>query len=152
MVKKRIKLENVTSELVSALFSIITDHKGASTIHYSGMENYLCRDVLITTSMSNRHAETIAEYLGKYLKENNIYFNSSLNTTAENMSTDWIVIDCLQIMIHMMVPGKREYYNIDALMLEIGGKKITIQESSKSEDDDVYTLDHVVTKENDIQS
>jgi ribosome silencing factor RsfS/YbeB/iojap len=147
MVKKKIKLENVTNELVSALFSIMTDHKGMNTIHYSGMENYLCRDILITTTMSNRHAETIAEYLGKYLKENNIYFNSSLNTTAENISTDWIVIDCLQIMIHMMVPSKREYYNIDALMLEIGGKKITVQEEEELQDNEIYTLDHVVTKE-----
>lgn len=146
MIRKRIKLENITSDLISALFSIITDHKGMNTIHYSGMENYLCRDILITTSMSNRHAETIAEYLGKYLKENNIYFNSSLNTTAENISTDWIVIDCLQIMIHMMVPSKREYYNIDALMLEIGGKKAMVQEAENIQNEETYTLDHVITR------
>lgn len=75
---------------------------------------------IIATATSTTHTKGIADYL-----EEQILNNSSLNLFNRegfNLS-EWIILDCDEIFVHIFTKTKREYYNLEKLLNEGGNAK-----------------------------
>ena len=75
---------------------------------------------IIATATSTAHTKGIADYL-----EEEIANNSSLNLFNRegfNLS-EWIILDCDEIFVHIFTKPKREYYNLEKLLNEGGNTK-----------------------------
>ncbi len=67
---------------------------------------------VIATANSSVHAKALAEHLEKELKERGITIDhiEGLNDHAQ-----WILLDLLDIIVHIQTKEAREYYNLDWL-------------------------------------
>lgn len=67
---------------------------------------------IIATANSSVHAKALAENIEKKLKENNILIDH-----VEGLSSNpvWVLIDMLDIIIHIFTKETREYYGLDWL-------------------------------------
>ncbi len=67
---------------------------------------------VIATANSSIHAKALAEYLEKELKERGIAID---HVEGLNEHTQWILLDLLDIIVHIQTKEAREYYNLDWL-------------------------------------
>jgi len=70
-------------------------------------------DVLvICTATSNRHAASMADKLVAAVKKVGI---QPFNSTEDQMETGWILVDLLDVVVHIMLAETREFYNLEKL-------------------------------------
>lgn len=84
---------------------------------------------IIATATSTAHTKAIAAFL-----EEEIAKNTSLNLFNRegfNLS-EWIILDCDEIFVHIFTKNKREYYNLEKLLTE-GSNTKTYQKLLKEE-------------------
>ncbi len=78
--------------------------------------------IIIATASSNRHAFSVSEKLVDSLKKNN--FNI-LGVEGE-IDSGWILVDCGDIVINIMMKDQRDFYDLEGLW---GEKTLLTQES-----------------------
>ncbi len=71
--------------------------------------------IIICTATSARHAKGMADKLIPYLKEN----NTPILGTEGLDDPSWILIDCIDTIIHIMLAETRSYYNLEKLWLAV---------------------------------
>jgi len=67
---------------------------------------------IIATANSSVHAKALAEHLEKELKNIGITID---HVEGLNEHAQWILIDLLDIIVHIQTKEAREYYNLDWL-------------------------------------
>lgn len=67
--------------------------------------------MIICTGRSNRHLHSIAEKLIETCREKNI---SPLHASGLD-SDEWIVVDCNDVIVHILIQDMRDFYQLEKL-------------------------------------
>ena len=67
--------------------------------------------MIIASGTSTRHTQAVAEKLIENLKKQNFY----PHTVEGKTSAEWILIDYVDIVVHVMMPETRQLYNLEQL-------------------------------------
>ncbi|MCD4681514.1 MAG: ribosome silencing factor [Bacteroidales bacterium] len=101
----------------------IVDHKGTDTVLINVSEISSWTDYfLISTAMSSGHLRGLVKELRRFLADQNIEIQHKHKRIDDD---GWELLDCGNLIIHLMSQEKREFYDLD--MLWHGGKKIEIK-------------------------
>jgi ribosome-associated protein len=89
------------------------DHKGENTIVlYIGDICSWTDFFVITTVRSQAHALGLMKHLNDFFYRNEI---SQLNYRKDIDGSGWILLDCGNIIIHLMEAGIRDFYELERL-------------------------------------
>ena len=86
-------------------------------------KSYIADYMIIASGNSSRHLQSLSENLISELKKIGIY-----NCRMEGKdSTDWKLVDAIDIIIHIFHPEKREFYDLEKMWSEpIPKEKLSI--------------------------
>jgi|TARA_B110000967_G_C18696042_1_gene465424 ribosome-associated protein len=104
---------------------IILDNNKAKNIVSINLKNksYIADYMIIASGNSSRHLQSLSENLVSELKKIGVY-----NCRIEGReSSDWKLVDAIDIIIHIFHPEKREFYDLEKMWSEpIPKEKILI--------------------------
>jgi len=95
---------------------IILDNNKAKDIVSIDLRNksYIADYMIIASGTSSRHLQSLSENLVSELKKKGIY-----NCRIEGKdSSDWKLVDAMDIIIHIFHPEKREFYDLEKMWSE----------------------------------
>ena len=95
---------------------IILDNNKAKDIVSIDLRNksYIADYMIIASGTSSRHLQSLSENLVSELKKKGIY-----NCRIEGKdSSDWKLVDAMDIIIHIFHPEKREFYDLEKMWAE----------------------------------
>jgi ribosome-associated protein len=102
------KIEDKVKLIVAAL----EDTKGQDiTVLDTGKLTSLFERMVIATGSSNRQTRALADNVRVKMKAANEYVG---NTEGED-SGDWVLLDLGDVIVHVMQPAARAYYNLEEL-------------------------------------
>ncbi len=101
-------LENMKNAVVDA----IEDIKGfdinvMDVAKMTSMTSYM----VVASAKSNRQTKAIADNVRTSLKEKGY----EIHGTEGDKSGEWVLVDLHDIVVHIMVPATRAYYNLEQL-------------------------------------
>ncbi len=67
--------------------------------------------MLICTGRSSRHTKSLAETVVKAAKEKKLTY---IKTEGEREG-EWVIVDLADVVVHVMIPTAREFYNLENL-------------------------------------
>ena len=67
--------------------------------------------IIVCSATSTQHAKSVANNVATLLKSHHFY----LNYNAKQQGDDWILIDCRDTIIHIMLNETREFYGLEKL-------------------------------------
>ncbi len=109
--------ENKITPLLQKLVDCIEHEYGGDTVVLHVSEQCSIADYAVITSSRNPiHAKVLMNTLIAFLTENNITALNHRRHFDEN--SGWIVVDCDDIIIHIMSEEKREFYQLERLWFE----------------------------------
>lgn len=86
--------------------------------------------IVIVEGGSELHLNAIAESIVEECKENNIPVRGK-----EGMkSTSWVIMDFVDVIIHILTPATRDFYKLDNLFSELQDRVKDLEEDEKSND------------------
>mgnify|MGYP006152770373 FL=1 len=104
---------------------IILDNNKAKNIVSINLKNksYIADYMIIASGNSSRHLQSLSENLVSELKKIGVY-----NCRIEGReSSDWKLVDAIDVIIHIFHPEKREFYDLEKMWSEpIPKEKILI--------------------------
>lgn len=107
--EKRVK----NNELAVKIGELLSEHKCSNTIVIDIGDTCSWTDFfIITTVRSSAHTQGLLRYLYGFIKDNNM---SQLNHRKNTKETGWILLDCGDIVIHLMEEEQRLFYEIERL-------------------------------------
>jgi len=74
-------------------------------------DNSITDYMIVASGTSSRHVKSIAMLLIKSLKEND---RPPVGVEGEDDS-EWVLVDCGDVIAHIMQPSSREYYQLEKL-------------------------------------
>ena len=94
------------------IISLLQDHKAKDiiTLDVSAITD-ITNSMIICTANSNRHSKTLADYVVATAKKKGI----EVLGIEGDQEGEWILIDLVDIIIHIMLPNIRELYNLERL-------------------------------------
>ncbi len=98
--------------LVQRMRDILTEKKGEEIVvldmrEVSGMTDFF----VLVSGMNPPHLKALAGELEKQLKREGI----RLTYRAGTLESHWIVLDYIDVVVHVFLPEVREYYNLERL-------------------------------------
>ncbi|MFZ0218830.1 MAG: ribosome silencing factor [Candidatus Aquirickettsiella sp.] len=104
--------ENLNKDLQTDLVSLLEDHKAKNIIALDVSKITDITDLMIIcTGNSNRHVKTLAQYLLTAAKAKGM----TIYGIEGEKEGEWILIDLVEVIIHIMLPQEREFYNLEKL-------------------------------------
>lgn len=103
-----------------AVIDAIEDIKGfditVMDVHtLTSMTHYM----IVASANSSRQAKAIADNVREKLKEKNF----SIRGTEGEKEGEWVLVDLDDIVVHIMVPATRAYYNLEQLWGEAENRR-----------------------------
>jgi len=71
----------------------------------------LADTMIICSGRSNRHVKSLADSIVKSAKQNDV---SYVKTEGEKEG-DWVIVDLADVIVHIMLPTVRSFYNLEDL-------------------------------------
>jgi|TARA_B110000977_G_scaffold201589_1_gene297049 ribosome-associated protein len=108
------KKKSNADELISKIISGVEDVKGIdiSLLDLRDIENTVCSYFIVCSGSSNTHVNAIVssvqKTVSKELKEKPFHTEGLENS-------EWVLIDYVNIVVHVFQKPIREYYNIEEL-------------------------------------
>ena len=108
------KPRSTEDSLISKIVYGIENVKGldVSILDLRDIENTVCRYFVVCTGSSNTHVNAIVSAIkksvSKELKEKPFH-------TEGNENAEWVLIDYINVVVHVFQKQIREYYNIEEL-------------------------------------
>ena len=109
-----LKPRSTEDSLISNIVYGIENVKGldVSILDLRDIENTVCRYFVVCTGSSNTHVSAIVSAIkktvSKELKEKPYH-------TEGNENAEWVLIDYINVVVHVFQKQIREYYNIEEL-------------------------------------
>ncbi|HQR12150.1 MAG TPA: ribosome silencing factor [Casimicrobiaceae bacterium] len=75
--------------------------------------------MIIASAESNRQAKALAHHVRDKLKES----GASIIGVEGEESGEWVLVDCGDIVVHIMQPAIRAYYNLEELWQDSAPKR-----------------------------
>lgn len=106
--------EFTTKQLVDAVVEGIQEKKGTNIVilDMTQIENSICKYFVICDGDSNIHVDAVAdsvdEYVMKKLQEKPFH-------TEGKDNAEWILIDYVDVIVHVFQRAVREFYNLEGL-------------------------------------
>ncbi len=94
----------------------LEEHKGIDTkvLDVNGQSSWTDYFV-ITTVGSNAHLQGLVRQLYEFLSENEIEIRRKHRQVED---TGWIILDCNEIVVHLMDAERREFYDLENLWFQ----------------------------------
>ena len=118
-----LKSRSTEDSLISNIVYGIENVKGldVSILDLRDIENTVCRYFVVCTGSSNTHVSAIVSAIkktvSKELKEKPYH-------TEGNENSEWVLIDYINVVVHVFQKQIREYYNIEELWGDSKTKKV----------------------------
>lgn len=98
--------------------SSILDKNKAENIEVFDLrgKDYFVDQVVIASSLNERHTEALLNYLKNELKPEETFL-------GVDISDEWIVVDLGDILIHIMTPEYRMKYNMEEFLGEVASQR-----------------------------
>lgn len=104
-----------------AVVEALEDVKGRDIVVYHVARlSPIFERVIIATGDSNRHLRALADRVGERLKA----IGAAARGTEGGPDTDWVLVDCGDIVVHVMHPNARRHYDLEELW---GGKEVRLK-------------------------
>ena len=101
-----------TEQLQTLAVEALNNLKAIDLITIDVHEITTITDVMIICSgSSNRHVKSLAENVVKQAKEHHV---SYIKVEGEDEG-EWIIVDLADVVIHIMLPTTRSFYNLEDL-------------------------------------
>lgn len=98
---------------LSQLITILEDAKASDLVYFNVSEQTNITDyMLICSGRSTRHLKAIADRLTQQIKVDGYLASSS---AEGNTQSGWILVDAGDVIVHIMHPESRAYYNLEQL-------------------------------------
>ena len=103
------------SEIKNKIEIILDNNKAKNIISINlKKKSYIADYMIIASGTSSRHLQSLSENLVTELKKIGIY-----NCRIEGKeSSDWKLVDAIDIIIHIFHPEKREFYDLEKMWSE----------------------------------
>ena len=85
----------------------------------TSMTNYM----IVASANSSRQAKSIADNVREKLKEKGF----AIRGTEGEKDGEWVLVDLDDIIVHIMIPTTRAYYNLEQLWGEAEGRRSHIK-------------------------
>jgi len=108
------KPSNAADHLITQIFLGIEEMKGVDIqlLDLREIENTVCEYFIVCTGTSNTHVnaivQSIQKVVSKALKEKPYHVEGQENA-------EWILMDYINVVVHVFQRQTREFYNIEAL-------------------------------------
>ena len=99
-------------EIADRAIAVLEDHKATDircldVAHLTSMMDYM----IVATGRSDRHVRALGDALVDYCKDNGI---EVLGTEGQD-AAEWILVDLVDVVVHVMLPKTRDFYDIEKL-------------------------------------
>ena len=103
------------SEIKNKIEIILGDNKAKNIVSIDlKKKSYIADYMIIASGTSSRHLQSLSEHLVSELKK--IGINNCRIEGRE--SSDWKLVDAIDIIIHLFHPEKREFYDLEKMWSE----------------------------------
>ena len=101
-----------SEELKKVILSVLDDAKAENILSADiGKKTSLADVLIIASGTSSRHVFSLAEMVGKKLKEIKVSFRID----GKEGTGDWVILDAGDVIVHIFHPETREKYNLEEL-------------------------------------
>tara|TARA_E500000331_G_C16871490_1_gene546394 strand:- start:120 stop:491 length:372 start_codon:yes stop_codon:yes gene_type:complete len=116
-----VKPKSEDSELISKIIFGIEDVKGADVniMDLTNITNTVCGYFIVCTGTSNTHVAAIVSSIRKHVSKE---LKEKPFSVEGNENQEWVLIDYVNVVVHVFQREIREYYDIENLW---GDAKIT---------------------------
>ena len=103
------------SEIKDQIETILDNNKAKDIVSINlRKKSYIADYMIIASGTSSRHLQSLSENLVSELKKIGLY-----NCRIEGRdSSDWKLVDAIDIIIHIFHPEKREFYDLEKMWSE----------------------------------
>ena len=106
--------QNIDAEAKALIIKELLEEKKAdnvSLLDVRGVCNFT--DFFVFCSArTRRHIKALSEYLEEKLKPRGIHIYRNTRTGGDD---DWVVLDCLDVVVHIFDPHLRDFYGVEKL-------------------------------------
>lgn len=117
------KPRSTEDSLISNIVDGIENVKGldVSILDLRGIENTVCRYFVVCTGSSNTHVSAIVSAIKKTVSKE---LKEKPFQTEGNEIAEWVLIDYINVVVHVFQKQIRQYYNIEELWGDAKTKKV----------------------------
>lgn len=112
------KLEDIKARDVSVL----------NVQEMTGVTDYM----IVCSGTSNRHVKSVASFVEVEIKKAGI---RPLGVEGEK-EAEWVLVDFADVVLHVMLPEAREFYDIERLWNVTSGARAEAEQAAANEDSD----------------
>ncbi|MGM0442935.1 MAG: ribosome silencing factor [Fibrobacterota bacterium] len=120
MIEEKIRRDE---QLLTLLNSLLDSKAENITLIYTGESSHIADWTLICEGNGFNHVKAIADGAKRTMREHN---STHVDHTEGQQHNRWILLDYLDIIVHVMLPELRGYYRIEEFLQE--NDQLTVDE------------------------